>query len=193
MALLTSWAPMLESGPAEWLDRDWPWQTFGSTDLHLEMNPEWLVLADELEPGASGDLLGVLVTTGPATMAEACIDDPPAVDVPSLWVEYIAIAPWLRPDCPPRRRREVVLKLVGTALMMAAIARSKSLGLDGRIALHAEGDGARRTYLDKERWGMRHIGNGSHRTGSAYPVCFGDSAWAAQFGSVPRNTGRRSP
>jgi hypothetical protein len=185
-----SWLPTLERGPATWLDRDWPWPTFGTSDLHLDENPEWLVIADELGPTPSGELLGVLVTTGPATAQKVGIDELLEMNGNSMmWVEYIAIAPSLRPDCPARYRRKSPVKAVGPQLMRAAIARSEALGNGGRIGLHAEGDGARDTYTVK--WRMRGLGNATHRAGGAYPVCFGDAAWAAEFCSGVSRGGRR--
>lgn len=188
-ALEKSWVPTLEGGPSYWLDREWPWSTFGTSDLHLDLNPEWLVLADELEPEASGELFGVLVTTGPATVEQAGIQELLEAENALLWVEYIAIAPSLRPDCPLHRRRKPCVKVVGPQLMRAAIARSEALGQSGRIGLHAEGDGARETYTAK--WRMRFLGNAEHRAGGAYPVCFGDAEWAAQFCSGLGEKGRR--
>ena len=179
IALVASWGPTLERGPVHWQDREWPWRTFGATDLHLDVKPQWLVLADEVEPTARGELFGVLVTTGPSTANQAGISDLLEMDSELIWVEYIAIAPSLRPDCPAPYRRKPRVKGIGPRLMRAAIARSEALGLSGRIGLHAEGDGARETY--KTKWGMRDLGEAVHRAGGAYPVCFGDAAWAAQF------------
>ncbi len=178
--LVKSWGPTLNRGPLAWLDREWPWRTFGTSDLHLDKDPEWLVIADELGSTPSGELFGVLVTTGPATARQAGIDDLLEMEDESMmWVEYIAIAPSLRHDCPVEEQRKVHIKAVGPQLMRAAIARSQDLGHGGRIGLHAEGDGARKTYTGK--WRMRELGNADHRTGGAYPVCFGDAAWATQF------------
>lgn len=180
-ALVTSWGPTLERGPVNWHDREWPWSTFGTTDLHLDLKPEWLVLADEVEPTARGELFGVLVTTGPASAKQAGINELPEIDGKLIWVEYIAIAPSLRLDCPAPYRRKPHVKGVGVQLMRAAIERSEALGMSGQIGLHAEGDGARETYTTK--WGMRDLGKAAHRAGGAYPVCLGDAAWAAQFRS----------
>ena len=185
-ALVRSWGPAFEDGPDHWTDRDWPWDTFGTSDLHLDPNPQWLVIADELEPGASGELFGVLVTTGPATAQEAGLGElsgpgkPLARDCALLWVEHIAIAPSIRfPDCPASHRRKQHVKGVGPQLMRVAIERSEALGLSGRIGLHAEGDRARDTYTVK--WLMICLGEAVHRAGDTYPVCFGDVGWAAQF------------
>jgi len=187
--LVKTWVPTLARGPEAWLDREWPWDRFGDDDLHLDVNPEWLVLADELAPGASGELFGVLVTTGPVTAGEAGIHDLMEIDGGLIWVEYIAIAPSLRPDCPARHRRRPCVKIVGPHLMNAAIERSMALGLEGKIGLHAEGDGARETYTKK--WHMRCPGDAVHRMGGAYPVCLGDAAWAAEFRAGLDARGRR--
>ena len=183
-ALVKSWVPMLERGPAHWLDREWGWDTFGESDLHLPRHdPEWLVLADELEPGARSDLLGVLVTTGPISATEAglaALSGPAerlAADRRLLWVEYIASAPSVRPDCPSLDQRKPRLKGVGYRLMCAAIARSFDLGIDGVIGLHAEGPSAS-VYA---RWNMAHIGDAEHRAGDRFPVFFGDTIWASGF------------
>jgi hypothetical protein len=178
--LITRWLPILMAGPAAWLDRDWPWEDFGAAELHIERNPEWVVLADELEPQGGGDILGVLVTTGPASTHEAGISQfVEEIDAGLLWLEYIAIAPFIRPACPARNSRRPSLKVVGRQLMRLAILRSEALGLDGRIGLHAEGAQAHETYTSK--WNMRFVGSASHRSGDTYPVCYGDAAWAAWF------------
>lgn len=184
--LVRSWGPVLEDGPDHWADREWPWDTFGAGDLHLDPNPQWLVVAGELEQGASGELFGVLVTTGPATAQDAglaAISGPGtllALDCALLWVEYIAIAPSIRlPDCPKPHRRPRHVKGVGPQLMRAAIERSEELGTSGRIGLHAEGDRARETYTMK--WRMICLGPAEHRAGGTYPVCFGNAEWAVQF------------
>jgi hypothetical protein len=191
--LVGSWMPTLELGPASWLDRGWPWETFGTSELHLDLNSEWLVLADEVEPGAIGELFGVLVTTGPVTAQQAGLQELLKIDGELIWVEYIAIAPSLRSDCPSPLRRKPRLKIVGSQIMKAAIARSEELGLSGRIGLHAEGDDARKTYTDPspKGWNMRNLGDAPHRAGGAFPVCFGDAAWAAEFCSRPGAGGRK--
>lgn len=176
-ALEKSWLPTLERGPATWLDREWPWRTFGLSDLHLDENSEWVVLADELEPGASGELFGILVTTGPATAQQVGLEDLMPADGRLLWLEYIAIAPCIRPDCPPHDRRRPRVKGVGRQLMCAAIDRSFDLGIEGKIGLHAEGPSAN-VY---DGWGMRRIGNADHRAGGSFPVFFGDAVWALGF------------
>jgi hypothetical protein len=190
VTLMSSWLPVLEDGPDHWDDREWSWATFGEADRHLDANPQWLVLADEVEQGASGELLGVLVTTGPATAEEAGINRLLEMDGALLWVEYIAVAPSIRSDCPPRLRRNPRLLVAGQQLMRAAIERSEELGLGGRIGLHAEGARALATYTGK-RWNMICIGEAAHRAGGDYPVCFGDAAWAAGFCSGLRAEGRR--
>ncbi len=171
------WVPALEDGPDHWLDREWPWHALGIEDLHLEVSSEWLVIADELEQGATGELFGVLVTTGPVTVQRAGIDKLLKLEGELIWVEYIAIAPRIRPDCPAPQRRRSRVKSVGFQLMCAAIGRSLRLGLDGRIALHAEGPSAE-VYT---RWDLLLIGNADHRTDGRFPVFFGDAAWAARF------------
>jgi hypothetical protein len=191
-ALVGSWLPMLARGPAHWLDREWPWDTFGADELHGDLNPEWLVLADELEQGASGELFGVLVTTGPMSARHAGIEHLLAVDGGFFWVEYIAVAPSLRKNCPLPLRRRPWLRVVGPSLMKAAIARSKALGMEGRLGLHAEGELARLTY-GAENWNMDYLGEAAHRAGDAYPVYFGDAAWAVEFCAerTPEEGGRR--
>jgi hypothetical protein len=187
-ALVLTWQPVLDAGPARWLDREWSWATIGKSELHVEASPELLVIADEVETGASGDVLGVLVTTGPTTVEHAGIAELLELDGGLLWVEQIATAPSLRKDCPPAHRRKPRLKLVGSHLMRAAIARSRSFGLGGRIGLHAEGEIACATY---DGWLMRSLGDGVHRAGGMYPVYFGDGAWADRFCSAPDAPGRR--
>jgi len=42
-SLLKSWGPVLERGPEQWLDRDWPWDELGNTEIAFNVNPELLV------------------------------------------------------------------------------------------------------------------------------------------------------
>lgn len=174
-SLMATWGPVFRRGPDEWLDRGWPWDELGIAELAFSANPEWVVLADEVEGAARGDLLGVLVTTAPITAEEAALDDPAAASGALLWVEYIAIAPSLRKGCPDHDQRRPFLKGVGPRLMIAAIARSRALGLDGRVGLHAEGDTACDAYV---KWEMRKLGTAIHPAGGSYPVFLGDTAWA---------------
>lgn len=177
-ALVRHWAPVLTRGPSTWLDREWSWETFGEAELAFECNPEWLVLVDELAPAARGDVLGVLVTTVPVSPREASLEDPGAMVGALLWLEYIAIAPGLRPDCLGPDRRSPILKGVGAQLMLRAITRSENHGLGGRLGLHAEGEVARGAYA---RWKMQELGDAEHPAGGRFPVFFGDTAWAQQF------------
>jgi GNAT superfamily N-acetyltransferase len=173
------WAPMLERGPKQWLDRGWSWEKLDAADqLAFDASPEWLVLADEVEEGAPRDLLGVLVTTGPITPAVASLDVGTVGEGGIVWVEYVAIAPAIRGDCPALDRRGVRLKGVGAQLMLAAIQRSKELGCRGRVGLHAEGEVARRAYND---WEMDELRDAPHPTGGFFPVFFGSADWALGF------------
>jgi len=121
----------------------------------------------------------VLVTTAPITAQAAALDNAAAVSGALCWVEYIAIAPSLRRDCPDLDRRAPILKGVGARLMIAAIERSRTMGLGGRLALHAEGESACKAY---ESWGMRRLAPATHPARGSYPVFLGDDAWA----SLPR-------
>ncbi len=177
VALVKSWAPLLERESAIWLDWEWPWKTFGTSDLHLDQNPEWLVITDELESEESDELFGVLVTTGPTTAQQAGIEELLGPNARLLWVEYIAIAPAIRPNCPYSDQRKPRVKGVGRQLMCAAVARSVDLDLEGKIGLHAEGPSAN-TYT---AWGMHSVGNAGHRAGGSFPVFFGDAMWATGF------------
>jgi len=174
------WAPALELGPAGWLDREWSWGGLDASDqLAFDVNPVCWVLADEAEPDASGDVLGILVTTGVIDPGLALLDTAQIGTGGVVWVEYIAIAPSIRPDCPVRECRQVLLKGLGPSLMAAAIQRSLALGCEGRVGLHAEGDGAKRTY--KEKWGMQELPEANHPAGGRFPVFFGSATWARTF------------
>jgi hypothetical protein len=170
------WSPVFSRGPRGWLDREWPWEDL-ALEVAFDRSPETLVIADEIEEGCRRDIVGVVLTTGP--------HDPAAVGLAAtevggslLWLENIAIAPSLRVDCPDPDRREIVLKAVGVALMLAAIERSVALGCDGRIGLHAEGEVAKKAYL---KWNMKELPAARHPAGGSYPVFFGSSSWADQF------------
>lgn len=178
-ALDLGWPPILERGPRTWLDRQWSWGALDAPEeLAFDEDPEWIVAVDEVEEGASGDHLGVLVTTGPIAVQAAGLDASVVGAEPVVWVEYIAIAPTLRPDCPPLDRRKIQLKGVGQALMLHAIERSVALECQGRIGLHAEGPVAQAAYL---KWKMRPLPEAPHPTGGMFPVFFGDADWAKSF------------
>jgi len=180
-ALDVSWTPVFERGPRSWLDRDWRRGGLDApTELAFRVNPAWAVMTDEVEPDAQGDLLGVLVTTGPIAVRTAGLDVEVVGEEPVVWVEYIAIAPGLRPDCPPLDQRKILLKGVGPALMLCAIERSIALGCNGRIGLHAEGPVAQAAYL---KWKMRPLPEAPHPAGGSFPVFLGDADWAREFRS----------
>src|SRR5581483_644639 len=104
--LAASWAPVLERGPSTWLDRGWRWEELdAATELAFQDGPEWVVIADCVEADAPGDLLGVLVTSGPIAAQAAGLDVTMVGTDGLVWVEYIAIAPGLRPGCPPLDQR----------------------------------------------------------------------------------------
>lgn len=141
---------------------------------------EWIVAADEVETDARGDLLGVLVTTGPIMPAPPALDPAAFGGAQVVWVEYIAIAPSVREDCPEEDRRDVLLMGIGYQLMLAAITRSEQLGCEGRIGLHAEGRGATKKY--KDRWKMIELPAAPHPAdGKILPVFFGSDTWARTF------------
>lgn len=174
-----TWAPVLDRGPRAWLDRDWAWSALDALEeLAFDVNPEWIVAVDAVEPGALGDILGTLVTTGPIPAEQTGIALELVGTEPLVWVEYIAIAPSLRPDCPPPDRRASPLKGLGPVLMFHAIERSRALGCDGRIGLHAEGPVAQAAYL---KWKMRLLPDAPHPTGGNFPVFLGDAEWARNF------------
>lgn len=178
--LAASWGSILAGGPAIWLDRDWNWDQLDALDqLAFAIDPEWLVMRDVIEPGALRDFLGVLVTTGPVPTAAAGLESGIVGGESVLWVEYLAIAPSIRANCPAASRREPSVKAVGQALMRVAIERSLRLGCNGRIALHAEGSVATSAYA---KWGMASLGDRPHPTGGSFPVCFGSADWANGFG-----------
>lgn len=175
-----TWLPLFERGPASWLDREWRWDALDDAgELAFAVQPEWAIVVDEVGPEATGDVLGVLVTTGPVDVVTAALDPAEVGEQPLLWLEYIAIAPTIRPDCPAPDRRPIVLKGLGRVLMARAIERSRALGCDGRIGLHAEGEVAFRTYA--EQWRMRQLADARHPTGGTFPVFFGDADWARGF------------
>lgn len=178
--LVTTWGAALERGPSSWLDREWMWGDLTApSELAFAIDPEWVVVADEVEPVAQRDLIGVLVTTGPVPPARTGIDPAVAGDQSVVWVEYIAIAPGLLPGCPAPDRRRVGLKGIGPQLMRRAIERSVALGCEGRIGLHAEGAVAVDTYRD--RWNMRLCPDAPHPAGGSFPVFFGGAQWATAF------------
>lgn len=59
--------------------------------------------------------------------------EPSQASKPLVYVDYLEVAPWNRPDLGQRPR----LKGVGTALLTAAVALSEQEGYRGRIGLHS--------------------------------------------------------
>jgi hypothetical protein len=182
-----AWSPVLDRGPSAWLDRGWIWDRLSAPDqLAFKVSPEWVVLADEIEPGAQRDLLGVMVTTGPIAPEDASLDAALVGNASALWVEYLAAAPSIRRDCPEGDRRSTNLNRVGARLMLAAIERSWDLGCEGRVGLHAEGDIAELVY---EAWDMERLEDAPHPAGGVFPIFWGSADWAKQFAEkrrVPR-------
>lgn len=173
------WAVALERGPSGWVGRGWRWGRLDAPDeLAFKVDPEWIVAADEVEADALRDILGVLVTTGPITPAPPWLDPSVVGSARLVWVEYIAIAPSIRDDCPDGDRRGMVLKGIGTQLMLAAITRSERLGCEGRVGLHAEGEKARSTYT---KWKMREFPEAPHPAGDSFPIFVGSAEWAQAF------------
>jgi len=59
--------------------------------------------------------------------------EPSQAGKPLVYIDYLEVAPWNRPDLGQRPR----LKGVGTALLTAAVALSEQEGYRGRIGLHS--------------------------------------------------------
>jgi len=172
-ALLTHWAPKLRAGPPKWLDRLWNWDELDNpTELACKEKPRWLVLAAE-----DGELFGTLVISGPIALRELV---PGASSEPYLWIEYLAIAPSIRRDCPPGFVRAQRVVPVGVRLMQVVIELSVERGAGGRVALHAEGDIAIDTY---KKWEMRRLPERARHPsdGELYWVFVGDEDWAQTF------------
>lgn len=171
-----AWAPLLERGPAHWLDSQWRWDNLlDESQLAFSTGSELLVLVDvEL----AGQIWGVVATSGPHEIDKTGLDEKVVGLEKVLWLEYIAIAPALRKDCPESDRSAIKLRGLGAMLMRQAIERSQALGCQGRIALHAEGGSAIAAY---ERWEMQCLPEAPHPAGGAYPIYFGDQRWAEDF------------
>jgi hypothetical protein len=176
--LVATWAPLLERGPRSWLDAEWRWEDLRA-EVAFPIAPHWVVLADDAGATPTHDLLGVLVTSGPVPLERAGLQSAGIGTEDVIWVEYIAIAPSLRPDCPPADRRQTALKAVGSKLMQYAIERSLTLGCGGRIALHAEGPGAIAAY--EKNWRMLRLDEKPHPAGGSFPVFFGAEVWSRAF------------
>lgn len=172
--LLTQWRPVLNRGPAEWLDREWEWADLDHADqLACTNNAQWVVVASHDD----AELFGVLVVSGPVPLSEMV----PGTDQRRfLWVEYLAISPTIRGDCPSNQVREVRVKAVGKLMMTVAIELSVASGADGRVGLHAEGSVAIASY---RRWNMSELDTKArHPTGDdLYTIFIGDESWAAAF------------
>lgn len=170
-AFVLRWGPSLDLLGAP--DGDWKWSDLASeSEVAFHVEPEIVVLVAEAQDDVP---LGVLVTSGPIQIDVAELDADVTGHEPVLWVEYIAIAPDLRPGAG----RTPALKGVGPLLMEYAIHRSRALDCQGRIALHAEGSLAVTIYETK--WNMRRLSEAPHPAGGTFPVFFGSAAWARDF------------
>ena len=102
------------------------------------------MLADDVEPGATGDVLGILVTTGPVTPEKAGLGDILKHPGSLLYVEQIAItAPSLRGNCPESCRRKPRLLATGQAPAHEGRHRAKPGAWAIRFSSGALGKGRR--------------------------------------------------
>lgn len=184
--LASDWVTALRLGsdpaaarPAPWLDCDWNWAALDKeSELAFPFNTEFVVIVDDVEDGADKKPLGVLVTSYVSSPRLAALDLSVVGGGALLWVEYIAIAPAIRPNCRVENRRSNPPKSVGSELMCEAIRRSFRLGAEGRVGLHAEGSSACDAY---SAWQMKQLPDAPHPAGGAFPVFFGDQKWAGAF------------
>lgn len=103
--------------------------------------PGWHWQWDQKVAGMDGllGLAGFAVTCEQVTQGMMRIDltksavQPAHLRKPLVYIDYLETAPWNRPDVVPN----VTYRGVGTALMMAAIARSVEEGFSGRVGLHS--------------------------------------------------------
>jgi GNAT superfamily N-acetyltransferase len=122
-----SWRPAME---AHCEDRTW-------SDKPEDHHWDWKAKADEWRPllgyhsfaiVCENDLQGLmLVSDFKSARLRAQFGRP------VVYVEFVATAPWNRPEVqrPPRYRG------VGTVMMMACVGLSRELGYHGRIGLHS--------------------------------------------------------
>lgn len=97
----------------------------------------------------------------------------------SLYIEYVATAPWNRPTAG----EDAIFKGIGPALLRHAVLRSLALGRLGRVTLHS----VPKAVAFYERLGLAHGGPDPIADGLEYFE--GDERWALQFlaprGSTP--------
>lgn len=77
--------------------------------------------------------------------------EPSQAGKPLVYLDYLEVAPWNRPELGMQPR----LRGVGTALVSAAIALSEGEGFKGRIGLHAL---PQADEFYRRRWGMIDLG-----------------------------------
>lgn len=129
LAHRSTWLPCLEGED----DQTWAWADF--------------IRGIETEYGANKDqflvhfalwqdqlLQGLMVISGP----HICVAER-NLGLTAVYIEYVAIAPWSRPDV---RRRELCTQYeravaIGSALFDRAVQESVGLEMDGRLAWHS--------------------------------------------------------
>jgi hypothetical protein len=99
-------------------DAHWNWRA--KSTLASSTNRTILSLLNQREVEAAMALL----------FGKQCRDGTPR---PMVYVDYVAVAPWNRREIQNTQR----FRHLGTVMLGAAVARSFSLGLDGRCGLHS--------------------------------------------------------
>jgi hypothetical protein len=124
------WRPLLGWFPPPGGDADWDWSALIAEERALAPTATWLFAVE-----ADGLLQGLMIAQNGASYV-ANLDGQQL-----LYVSYVATAPWnrsgFRRGAYTKRIVPEALAGVGEALIIAAIAKSRELGLDGRIGLHS--------------------------------------------------------
>jgi hypothetical protein len=160
------WLPALGSD----VDAAWQWSAILSLEpsvardacLHSPLGVEQVVAVVDGEPQ------GLMVTSLPNV--SPLVSQSPA----SLYVEYVAAAPWNRDTSGQARSRFLA---VGYRLLVHAVLRSVARGRGGRLGLHADGGRAADYYV---RRGLRSCGADPEEE-AAREYFEGDATWADAF------------
>ena len=124
------WRPLLGWFRPPGGDGDWNWGALIAEERALAPDSTWLFAVE-----AEGFLQGLMI----AQNADSYVANLDGQQL--LYISYVAIAPWnrsgFRRGAYTKRIVPKALAGVGEALVVAAIAKSRELGLDGRIGLHS--------------------------------------------------------
>ncbi len=123
------WKPLLGWYRGNQGDGDWDWAQKIAEERDLAPRTTWLFAIE-----AAGLLQGLMIAQARRDL-RADLGGHPLV-----YISYLAAAPWNRTNLRRsayKRQIPASLRGVGEAFIVAAIAMSRDLGMEGRVALHS--------------------------------------------------------